>query len=136
MSKSKAGTPLSEYQLLYDAVEAFVESHVNFENNETIEEVLDELKKTTDYRSMFKIPLAHKLFSMQSAMEWLIFIQLATKQDTQGGNTNKFSSLTNFSADDATNIILNVYTQSIEQNYLEFFAADSEDEDDDEDEDD
>lgn len=119
--------PLSEYPKLSNAVEAFIEGNANFENTKTVNDVFTSAQKTTDYQSLFKVPISYKLFSMQDALTWLAFIQLATEQDTKGSNANDFSAGHVFSVEGALGTIISVYDRSVED-MLDYFEDDEDDE--------
>jgi hypothetical protein len=119
--------PLSDYPKLSNAVEAFIEGSANFENTKTINDVFTSAKKTTDYQSLFKVPISYKLFSMQDALSWLTFVQLATEQDTKGPNVSEFSAGHAFSVSSALDTIISVYDRSVEE-MLDYFEDEEDDE--------
>jgi hypothetical protein len=134
-SSDQVVLPLSAYESLADAVESFVRSNSNFESSTVNDGVIADLKKCTDLNVLFLLPLQRRIFSMSSALTWVLFVK-SMPVSVGDEDMPPFSEQVQFSADNALEMLAKVYDQGMEETIWEHFADDeSEDEDEGEDED-
>jgi hypothetical protein len=68
---------LEERPMLFSAVAQFLKAHSNFESSQPIEAALEDLKSCTRMNDVFTLPLQHKLLSMDSALQYAMFLRAA-----------------------------------------------------------
>jgi len=127
-TQSRRGGALSEYSRLYDAAGEFVRANSSFESSVLINSAIDALGTTTDLNSAFLVPLQYRLFTMDAALHWALFLANAPDRAVREGDA-PFSLDAPFDANGALSGIASVYDVGVQMVVWEHFECDSEDED-------
>ena len=123
------GATLADHPILHYAMEGFIRDNSNFESSLPINTVVDEIGRCSDLQSTFATPLQHKLFTMDAALRWALFVHLAPDRAVSEGDP-AFSKNSAFSPGAALELIAAVYDIGIQGAVWDLF--DPEDEDDEE----
>lgn len=126
-----SGLALADHAILNRAVESFIRDHCCFESMVAINEAIDDIGKCVDVQSAFAVPLRHKLFSMDAALRWVLFLAMAPDRAVQEGDS-PFSNDTEFSTQTALDLVATVYDLGVQETVWDHFEPDEEGEDDEE----
>jgi hypothetical protein len=136
--KSAAHGSLADCPAFHAAIEEFVRANNHFDSSYPVNAALEEMAKCHSFAEVFALPLQHKLFTMEVALHWALFLKLAPDRAAEEGDTSTLAG--NFSADDAFDKIASIYDIGVQNAVWEHFEADDDDdedaEDDEEDDDD
>jgi hypothetical protein len=125
----KAGAALREHVALYGATENFIRGNSNFESAHPINAVVDAVAACTNFATLFATPLQHKLFTMESALRWVLFLNMAPARAAQEDDCS-FSPEAPFNAGEALTLLAGVYDIGVQEVVWELFEAEEEDEED------
>jgi hypothetical protein len=128
--KSSSHGTLADCPVLLGAVEEFVRANNHFDSSFPVNAALEEMAKCTTLLEIFELPLKHKLFTMEAALHWALFLKLAPDRAEEEGDTTSPSGVT-YSADKAFDIIKTVYDIGVQNAVWEHFEADDDDDDED-----
>jgi hypothetical protein len=86
--RNKAAGPaaISKYEHLFAAIEGFVGSNGTFESSAATETVLAEIGDCRGLDEAFEVPIAHKLFAMDAALRWALFLGAAPARAEKKGD--------------------------------------------------
>jgi len=124
------GAALGDHVLLSCAVESFVRDNNNFESSLALNAALDDMNTSSDLQTLFEVPLRHKLFAMEGALRWVLFLRVAPERAVKEGDA-PFSAEIEFSPGGALDLIAQVYDVGLQEAAWDHFEPDS-DEDEDE----
>lgn len=127
--KGAESPPLSSFECFFAAVESFVRSGSSFESSTAIDAAVADLGKCTSLQDAFAVPLQHKLFSMDGALRWALFLAVAPDHETPGGGP-PFANGPKFSTQDAFDLIAAVYDAGVQAAVWDHFGEDEDDEED------
>jgi len=123
---------LAAHPILSRAIEEFVRENANFESSLAINGAIDELNQSFDLQTVFATPLSHKLFPMDAALRWVLFLTLAPGRAVQEGDTEFSAEVPRFLPEDALNLLAGVYDVGVQEAVWNHFDAALDDEGDDE----
>jgi hypothetical protein len=131
---------LKDFDILLDAMDGFIRANSNFESSLVINAAVEELEQSESLQKSFSIPLQHKLFNMDSALKWVLFmttvpekiIEQYTEDEDFSPIIEEFTSFTKFSALDALRVIASVYDIGVQESILSHIEDEDSDEDSDE----
>lgn len=126
---------LKEFDMLLCAMDSFIRGNGNFESSMVINAAVSELEQCTSIQQCFSIPLQHKLFNMDSALKWVLFLAtIPEKIIEQFADDEEFAELKddfnefiNFSTLDSLKLIANVYDIGIQEHILSHLEDESDD---------
>jgi hypothetical protein len=132
---------LKDFDMLLCAMDSFIRANGNFESSMVINAAIAELEQCVSIQQCFSIPLQHKLFNMDSALKWVLFlVTVPEKIVEQFAEDEEFSILkdefnefSNFSALDSLKLIASVYDIGLQENVLSHLEDDEDEDDEDED---
>lgn len=117
--------PLKDaHPLLYEAASIFVQEHCNFESSAATKSCVNDLGEATSLQQAFAVPLRHKMLDMDSALYWVLFLQIGPARAAADGEAPPGEP---FSAGEALNLIKAVYDNGVQTHILEHFEPDSDD---------
>lgn len=130
-----AAPPLSEYPALFEAAGSFVRTNSQFESSVAIEAVVREVGLCTDAQAAFATPLSHKLFSMDAALRWALFLAVAPERAAQEGDAlaGEAALPWRLQLAEAFGLVAAVYDLSVQDAVWTHFEDDDEDDDEEED---
>jgi hypothetical protein len=123
---------LVEHEALYHAAEGFIRENSNFESSTAINTAIEELAQTTTLMDLFQLPLQHKLFNLDAALRWALFLSVAPARAVEEGDA-PFSKNA-FNADVALALVAGVYDIGIQEVAWVHFEAEDDDEEGEDDE--
>jgi hypothetical protein len=130
-AKSSSGSMLSNHESLFAAVESFVRSGDQFGSSTLLESTVAAIGECKNLAAVFKVPLAARHFSMDTALQWLLFLRLAPARAEQEGD--KLFSEGELDSDSCLDMIAEVYDVSVSDAVFDHFEAeDDEDEEEEE----
>jgi len=115
-----AAAALADHPILSHAVEGFIRSNNNFESSVAINTAIEDIGKCADIQSVFAVPLQHKLFTMDSALRWVLFLSVAPGRAVQEGDA-PFSDGTKFSPQAALGLVSAVYDVGVQETVWDHF---------------
>lgn len=113
--------PLSACGLLYCAAESFIRDNAYFESSIPVNEALGELGRCATLEAAFAVPLQHKLFAMDTALLWLLFLRVAPGHAVEEGD-KPFSAAAPFDAAEALSLLTQVYDLGVQDAVWGYFA--------------
>jgi hypothetical protein len=140
-------TTLKSFEVLNFAMDGFIRGNGNFESSVVINAAIEELEQCESFQQCFAIPLQHKLFSMETALKWVLFltvipdkiIEQESEDEEFAKQLDEFNTFKEFSSSDALKLIASVYDLGIQDAILSHLDdgsdSDSDDGDDDGDDD-
>lgn len=125
---------IKDYDIFFGAVTEFVYAHCNFESTQPLETAMSEIGNCDSLQEVFSIPLQHRLFNIDAALRWVLFMTIAPARALADGDP-PFNG-DPFSEHDAVVLISQVYDIGVQETVLAHFAneEDGEEEEDEEDE--
>jgi hypothetical protein len=134
---------LKDFDLLLCPMDSFIRGNGNFESSMVINAAIDDLEKCSSFQQCFAIPLQHKLFNMETALKWVLFLNIvpqkiiehSTDDEEFMQTVDEFKEFSSFSCEGAMGLISSIYDLGIQDTILSHLEDDDDDEDD-EDEDD
>jgi hypothetical protein len=123
---------LAEHEVLFCAAESFIRGNATFESSVPINAAVDEAGQCADLGALFAIPLQHKLFAMDTALRWVLFLSVAPGRAVQEGDA-LFSAQAPFSAQEALALLAVVYDVGVQEAVWEYFEPEDNGEDDEDD---
>jgi hypothetical protein len=124
-----APSALLEYEALFHAIDGFIRANTNFESSIPTNEAIDAIGRCTDLKSVFSTPLQRQLFSMDTALRWVLFLSVAPERAVTEGD-EPFDPAESFSAQEALALISNVYDIGVQETVWDHFEVDEDEEDD------
>lgn len=130
---------LKNFEPLLLAMDSFIRANGNFESSIVINTAVEELEKCESLQQCFAIPLQHKLFNIDSALKWVLFINIVPEKIIeQNSEDEEFTPLledfntftSDFSANDSLKLIASVYDLGVQDIVLSHLEDDSDDESD------
>ena len=67
-------TTLKSFEVLNFTMDGFIRGNGNFESSVVVNAAIEELEQCESLQQCFTIPLQHKLFSMETALKWVLFL--------------------------------------------------------------
>lgn len=120
------GAPtLGDCEILAGAVDAFVRANASIESSVPVTGALEKMRGLGDLQEIFAAPIRERLFTMDSALHWALFLHSAPKSAVEGGDPR----LKKFSEKKALALIADVYDLGMESAVWEHFEG-SDDSDD------
>ena len=128
-------TTLKSFEVLNFAMDGFIRGNGNFESSVVINAAIEELEQCESFQQCFAIPLQHKLFSMETALKWVLFLTVIpdkiVEQESEDEEFSKqlaeFNTFTEFSSLDALKLIASVYDLGVQDAILSHLDGDSDD---------
>jgi hypothetical protein len=130
----KATGALLEHEVLYYAVEGFIRGNSNFESSGPVNDLVDEIGKCCRFEEVFAMPIQHKIFTMEVALRWALFLGTAPARAIEEGDS-PFSPNKGFDANEAIYLIASVYDVGLQEAVWEHFEDEDDDDEDDDEED-
>lgn len=135
---------LKDFDLLLCPMDSFIRGNGNFESSMVINAAIDDLEKCSSFQQCFAIPLQHKLFNMETALKWVLFLNIvpqkiiehSTDDEEFMQTVDEFKEFSSFSCESAMGLISSIYDLGIQDTILSHLEDDDEDDEDDDDEDD
>jgi len=113
---SKGSAPqvstVAGYPVLFGAIKSFLAENSVIESSQAIDAASAKIGECTDLQAAFVTPIQAKLFSMDTALHWLLFMDLATVRASDHGEELK--RLSDFDSAAALNTIASVYDLAVE----------------------
>jgi hypothetical protein len=133
-------TTLKSFEVLNFAMDGFIRGNGNFESSVVVNAAVEELEQCESLQQCFAIPLQHKLFSMETALKWVLFltvipdkiIEQESEDEEFSKQLDEFNKFIEFSSSDALKLIASVYDLGVQESILSHLD-DSSDEDSDSD---
>ena len=130
-------TTLKSFEVLNFSMDGFIRANGNFESSVVINSAIEELEQCESLQQCFAIPLQHKLFSMETALKWVLFltvipdkiIEQESEDEEFSSQLDNFNSFATFSSLDALKLIASVYDLGIQDAILSHLDDDSDSED-------
>jgi hypothetical protein len=128
---------LKDFDMLLCAMDSFIRGNSNFESSMVINSAITELEQCNSIQQCFSIPLQHKLFNMDSALKWVLFLsiipekiieQFAEDEDFSEMKDD-FNEFSKFSESLSLKLIASVYDIGLQEHVLSHLDEDSGDED-------
>lgn len=126
-ARQESGAALADHAALSAAVDAFVSDNSSFESSYAIKEALDDANRCSDLQTLFAVPLRHKLFSLDGALRWALFLHAAPDRAVQEGDP-PFSEGAAFSSEAALTLVTQIYDRGTQEAVWDHFEPDEEDE--------
>jgi hypothetical protein len=114
---------------LFDAVARFITHSTNFESAAITQAAIDDAGATTTPEDLFAVPIQHKLFSMDTALRWLLFLSVASQHEAGG----PFFAGAPHDTRAAMQLIVAVYDIGVKDAALDYLEPEDSDSDDDSD---
>lgn len=115
--ESRGESRLTEHPSLLQAVESFIKGVAGFESSVAFQATLAEASLCTSPRALFEVPIKQRLFSMDAALSWMLFLSLAPGHAAKNGDA-LFSP--HLKAQEALDLIADVYDAGVDE-LLEHF---------------
>ena len=110
---------LAAHEILFGAIDGFVRSNCNFESSVPVNAAIDEIGKSLNLQDTFAIPLQRQLFSMDSALRWVLFLAVAPERAEREGDAPFAPG--SFSSPDALALVSQVYDIGVQEAVWEYF---------------
>jgi hypothetical protein len=107
------------HEVLFAAIEGFTRGNCNFESSIPVNLAVEEMGKCTSIKEVFAIPLQRQLFSMDSALRWTFFLNIAPPRAEKEGDSPFADD--GFSSNDAFTLISQVYDIGVQDAIWEHF---------------
>jgi len=128
-------TTLKSFEVLNFAMDGFIRGNGNFESSVVVNAAIEELEQCESVQQCFAIPLQHKLFSMETALKWVLFLTVIpdkiVEQESEDEEFSKqldeFNTFKEFSSLDALKLIASVYDLGIQDAILSHLDDSSDD---------
>jgi hypothetical protein len=113
---------LAAHEILFGAIDGFVHSNCNFESSVPVDAAIDEIGKSLNLQDTFATPLRRQLFSMDSALRWVLFLAVAPERAEREGDAPFAPG--SFSSPDALALVSQVYDIGVQEAVWDYFDAD------------
>jgi len=135
---------LKDFDLLLCPMDSFIRGNGNFESSMVINAAIDDLEKCSSFQQCFAIPLQHKLFNMETALKWVLFLNIvpqkiiehSTDDEEFMQTIDEFKEFSSFSCEGAMGLISSIYDLGIQDAILSHLEDDDDDDDEDDDDED
>jgi len=120
-----AAANLAACPRLCHAVDGFIRGNTNFESSIAINTVADEAAACATHRALFETPLRHKLFTIDAALRWALFLSVAGGRAEAEGDA-PFSAAAPFLVHEALALVGGIYDVGLQEIAWDHFEADEE----------
>ena len=126
---------LKDFDILLCPMDSFIRGNGNFESSMVINSAIDDLEKCSSFQQCFAIPLQHKLFNMETALKWILFLNIIPQKiiehsldDEEFMQTiDEFKEFSSFSCEGAMGLISSIYDLGIQDVILSHLDDDDDD---------
>jgi hypothetical protein len=117
---------LAEQEALFRAISSYVRSNTNFESSIPTDAAIEEIGNCLTLGEAFRIPLQRQIFSMDSALRWVLFLGAAPTRAEEEGDQPLTGKA--FSPAEALDLITQVYDLGMQEAVWDHFEVDEDDE--------
>ncbi len=121
---------LAAHELLCAAAEEFMHSNSTFESSVAVGAAFDDFCQCGSVQAAFAVPLQHKIFSLDAALRWILFLSLAPARAAEEGDAPLSAP---FDAAAALALVAAVYDSGVQAAVWDHFEPDESDDESDED---
>jgi hypothetical protein len=123
-ARNPAAAPtLADCPRLFHAADGFIRGNTNFESSIAINMVVDEAATCTGYSELFQTPLRHKLFTVDAALRWALFLSVSGARAIEEGDA-PFAPTAPFNVAAALTLIGQIYDVGLQEIAWDHFEAD------------
>jgi hypothetical protein len=119
---------ISECTALHKAMKNFVDEHANFESECVIASVILDIGKSDSLSKAAEVPIRHKIFTMESALMWALFLNVAPEVAAKTENEPQAPKLDRFSLRALFALIAKVYDRGVKEIISQYFTPDDDEE--------